>query len=312
MHTYGGPEVLHLEEVARLVPTADEVLVQVVATGVNRSEVRVRNGSVRDRMPLPLPLILGTDLAGLVVEVGANVTTFQPGEAVYGMANFPRSGSYAEYAVAPVAWLAHKPASLSFAEAAGVPQAAFTAWTGLYLAGQLQPGQRILIQGASGGVGSFAVQLAKWTGATVLATAAASNHAFIKGLGADEVLDYSQSFEQLPAVDVVLDAVGEQDTALQRQSVRVLRAGGRLASVQLVPFAAEVQQALDQQPATGVSFGMQVNAEMLTQLTHLLAQGLVRSVVSRVYPLAQAADAHRALERRGTPGKLVLQVQPVP
>jgi len=312
MHAFGGPEVLQLEEVARPVPAADEVLVQVVASGINRAELRFRSGAINDRMPVPLPFIPGSDFAGIVMEVGTEVTTFQVGEAVYGVANFPGDkGSYAEYVAVKASQVGHKPARVSFVEAAAVPLAALTAWTGLYAAGHLQPGERILIHGASGGVGTFAVQLAKWTGAYVIATASAANQEFVKGLGADEVLDYHQPFEQqLHDVDMVLDAVGEAGTELQLRSVQVLRAGGRLASAQFIPFTAAVQQALDQQPATGESFGVQVSSDTLDQLAQLLAEGHVRSVVSKVYPLAQAAEAHRDLEGRGTQGKLVLEMQP--
>lgn len=311
MHEFGGPEVLKLEEVARPVPTADEVLVRVHAAGVNRAELRFRSGAINDRLPVALPFLPGSDFAGVVVEVGAAVTTFQPGDAVYGVANFPGDGSYAEYVAAQASWTGHKPASASFVEAAGVPLAALTAWTGLYPAGHLQPGERILIHGASGGVGTFAVQLAKWTGAYVIATASAANQEFVKSLGADEVLDYHQPFEQqLRDLDIVLDAVGESGTELQLRSVQVLRAGGRLASAQFIPFAAEVQRALDQHPATGESFGVDVNSATLNQLAQLVDAGHLRSIVSKVYPLAQAADAHRDLEGRGTQGKLVLAVQP--
>ena len=310
LHEFGAPDVLQLEEVARPVPAADEVLVQVVATGVNRSEIRLRDGSINERMPMALPLLLGTDFAGIVAEAGAAVTSCRPGDAVFGVANFPGSGTYAEYAIAKASLVAPKLPGFSFVEAAAVPQAALTAWTGLYLAGHLQPGERLLIHGAAGGVGSFAVQLAKWTGAYVIASASAANQAFVKSLGADEVLDYRQPFAQLPAVDMVLDAVGEEGTALQLRSVQVLRPGGRLISAQYVPFAAEVQQALDQHPATGVSFGVELRGDILAQLAGLLDEGRVRAVVAQVYPLAQAADAHRALEGRGTQGKLVLEVQP--
>lgn len=311
MHKFGGPEVLQLEEVAQPVPAGDEVLVQVVASGVNRAELRFRSGAINDRMPVPLPFVPGSDFAGLVAAVGADVTTFQPGDAVYGVANFPgESGSYAEYVAAKADRVGHKPPRISFIESAGVPLAALTAWTGLYSAGRLQPGERILIHGASGGVGTFAVQLAKWTGAYVIATASAANQAFVKSLGADEVLDYHQPFEQrLRDVDMVLDAVGEAGTALQLRSVQVLRAGGRLSSAQFIPFTTEVQQALDKQHATGESFGVQVNSDTLNQLAQLLEAGSVKSAVAKVYPLAQAADAHRDLEGRGTQGKIVLEVR---
>ena len=311
MHEFGAPDVLKIEEIARPVPAADEVLVQVYATGVNRSEIRLRDGSINERMPMTLPLLLGTDFAGIVAEAGADVTQFRAGDTVFGLANFPGGGTYAEYTVAKASQMAAKPAAISFVEAAGVPQAALTAWTGLYSVGHLQPGERLLIHGASGGVGSFAVQLAKWTGAYVIATASADNLAFVKSLGADEVLDYRQPFEQqVPAVDMVLDAVGQAGTELQLRSVQVLRAGGRLISAQYIPFTAEVQQALDQRPATGESYGVQLSGDTLAELAQLLAAGHVRSVVAQVYPLAQAAAAHRDLESRSIQGKLVLEVQP--
>jgi NADPH:quinone reductase-like Zn-dependent oxidoreductase len=303
--TFGGPEVLQLEEIARPIPAADEVLVQVMACGVNRAEMRIRSGSINDRMPVPLPWTPGSDFAGTVAAVGADVTTFQPGEEVYGVANFPGEGSYAEYVVAKVGQVGHKPQGVSFVETAGVPLAALTAWTGLYAAGHLQAGERVLIHGASGGVGTFAVQLAKWTGAYVIATASAANQEFVKGLGADEVLDYHQPFEQqLHDLNMVFDGVGESGTELQLRSVQVLRAGGRLVSAQFIPFTTEVQQALDQQSATGESFGVHMRSETLNELAQLLA------IVSKVYPLAQAAAAHHDLEGRGTQGKIVLEVQP--
>ncbi len=207
MHEFGGPEVLRLEEVARPVPGPDEILVKVYASGVNPADWIIRQGGNDFLKPLlKLPLLLGWDAAGVVEETGSQVTDFQPGDEVYDVPNFPGDGSYAEYVAAKASQFALKPKRLSFNEAAGVPLAALVAWTGLFEHGQLQPGQRVLIHGAAGGVGNFAVQFAKWKGAYVIGTASAHNHEFLQQLGADEVLDYrTQRFEELlHDIDLVL------------------------------------------------------------------------------------------------------------
>ena len=166
IHAFGGPEVLQLEEVERPVPAADEILVKVYASGVNPVDWGIREGGNEQmRAFLTLPMTLGWDAAGVVEAVGSDVTDFKPGDAVYGEPNFPGNGSYAEYCAAKASRFAHKPQSLSYIKAAGVPLAGLTAWTALFEDGQLQPGQRVLIQGASGGVGGFAVQFAKAKGA---------------------------------------------------------------------------------------------------------------------------------------------------
>ncbi|MEJ7664743.1 MAG: NADP-dependent oxidoreductase [Hymenobacter sp.] len=178
------PEVLQLEEVARPVPAADEILVKVYASGVNPVDRVVRAGSSAAlRYQLTLPMTLGWDAAGVVEALGSEVTGFQQGDAVYGVPNFPGDGSYAEYCAAKASQFAHKPKSLSFIEAAGVPLAGLTAWTALFEYGKLQAGQRILIQGASGSVGSLAVQFAKAKGAYVIGTASADNLDYLQATG---------------------------------------------------------------------------------------------------------------------------------
>ena len=255
IHAFGGPEVLQLEDVARPVPAADEILVKVYASGVNPADCVVREGGNDVLRPyLQLPLTLGWDAAGVVEEVGSEVTGFQKGDAVYGQPNFPGDGSYAEYCTAKASQFAHKPRSLSFTEAAGVPLAGLTAWTALFAHGRLQAGQRILIQGASGGVGGFAVQFAKAKGAYVIGTASASNLDYVKQLGADEVLDYrSQPVEELVRdVDVVLEASPMRDNAERLKVVAALREGGILVTVNIdAPFSEEVLAALAQKHATG-------------------------------------------------------------
>ncbi len=209
INEFGGPDELKLEEIERPVPAPDEILVKVYASGVNPTDWGIREGENDFLRPLlKLPMTLGWDAAGIVEETGSDVTEFKKGDAVYGVPNFPGDCSYAEYCAAKANQFALKPKSISFNEAAGVPLAALTAWTGIFEYGKLQPGQRILIQGASGGVGSFALQFAKAKGAYVIGTASAHNHDYLKQLGADEVIDYkNQKFEDLVHdIDVVFEA----------------------------------------------------------------------------------------------------------
>jgi NADPH:quinone reductase-like Zn-dependent oxidoreductase len=314
IQAFGGPEVLQLEDVARPVPSADEMLVKVYASGVNPVDWVVRNGGNDAlRAYLALPLTLGWDAAGVVAEVGSAVTGFAVGDAVYGVPNFPGDGSYAEYCVAKASQFAHKPQRLSFTEAAGVPLAGLTAWTGLFGHGQLQPGQRVLIQGASGGVGGFAVQLAKAKGAYVIGTASAGNLDYLRQLGADEAIDYrGQSVEELVRdADVVLEASPVRDNAARVQAVRMLRPGGIFVSVNVdFPFDDAMQAALARQQATGALAPNQPRQDWLQEIAGLIDAGQVNVLVSKVYPLAQVADAHRESQTWHVRGKLVLEVHP--
>jgi NADPH:quinone reductase-like Zn-dependent oxidoreductase len=314
IHAFGGPEVLQLEDVARPVPAADEILLKVIASGVNPVDWAVREGGNDAlRAYLTLPLTPGWDAAGVVEEVGSEVTGFQKGDAVYGQPNFPGNGSYAEYCAAKASQFAHKPTSIGFTEAAGVPLAGLTAWTALFEQGKLQAGQRVLIQGASGGVGSFAVQFAKAKGAYVIGTASAGNLDYLRELGADEVIDYrSQQFEELVRdVDVVLEASPLRDNAERLRAVTVLKPGGILVSVNVdFPFDETVQAALAQQQATGALSANQPRQEWLQEITELIDAGQVKVLVSRVFPLAQVADAHRESQTWHVRGKLVLAIHP--
>ncbi len=224
IHEFGGTDVLKLEETARPVPASDEILLKVYASGVNPVDAGIREGA-NDLLRLPLPVTLGWDAAGVVEETGGDVNNFSKGDEVYGVPNFLGDGSYAEYLAAKAIQFALKSKSLSFVEAAGVPLAALTAWTGIFDCGKLQAGQRILIHGAAGGVGLFALQLAKWKGASVIGTASAHNHDFLTELGADEVIDYNkQKFENLlHDIDVVFDAAPVVGGDLQINSVKVLK-----------------------------------------------------------------------------------------
>ena len=314
IHVFGGPEVLQIEEVARPVPAADEILVQVHASGVNPVDWVVREGGNDAlRAYLSLPLTLGWDAAGVVAALGSAVTGFQIGEAVYGVPNFPGDGSYAEYCVGKASQWASKPQRLGFNEAAGVPLAALTAWTGLFGHGRLQAGQRVLIQGASGGVGGFAVQFAKARGAYVIGTASAGNLDYVRQLGADEALDYrAQPVEDLVRdVDVVLEASPLRDNAARVKAISVLSAGGTFVSVNTdFPFDEAVEAALARQQATGALAPNQPRQDWLQEIAQLIDAGQVQVTISRVYPLAQVADAHRESQTWHVQGKLVLQIQP--
>jgi len=313
IHAFGGPEVMRLEDVARPVPAADEILIKVYASGVNPTDWGIRQGGNDFLRPfLKLPMTLGWDAAGMVEEIGSEVTAFQKGDAVYGEPNFPGDGSYAEYCVAKASQFALKPKSIGFNEAAGVPLAGLTAWTAIFEHGKLQPGQRILVQGASGGVGSFAVQFAKAKGAYVIGTASASNLDYLQQLGADEVIDYrNQKFEELVHdVDVVFEASPLRDNAERLKSVTVLKAGGILVSVNIdLPFNEEVLAALARKQATGELSANQPRQEWLTEIAQLIDAGKVKVFVSKVYPLEQVAEAHRESETWHVRGKLVLEVR---
>ena len=235
-HDYGGPQVLVLEQAPLPQPQAGQVLLRVLAAGVNPADWKIRAGFFKEFMPLPLPWTPGLDAAGMVEAVGADVTTLQPGQAVYGVVN----GGYAEYAVAPAVDLRPKPAHLSFEQAAAVPVGALTAWQAVIEDAQVQPGQHVLVHGAAGGVGLFAVQLARWKGAHVTGTASAGNLEFVRSLGAETAIDYSAApFETVARdMDVVVDTVGGE---IPERSWQVLRPGGVLVTVaaQLPPEAGQ-------------------------------------------------------------------------
>lgn len=312
---FGKSEVMKIEEIERPVPAADEILVKVYASGVNPVDWVIRNGGNDFLKPLlKLPMILGWDAAGIVEEIGSNVTDFKKGDEVYGVPNFPGDGSYAEYLAAKASQFALKPKSISFNESASVPLAALTAWTGIFECGKLQSGQRILIHGSAGGVGSFALQFAKWKGAYVIGTASANNHDFLKQLGADEVIDYrNQKFEDLLRdIDVVFDASPLRDNGERIKSVNVLKEGGILVSTHAdFPFSDDVTEALAKKNAKGEIDYVQIKQEWLNQIAQLIDESKVKVTISKIYPLEQVAKAHQESETWHVRGKLVLEVRKV-
>ncbi len=313
INQFGGPEVMKLEDIKRPGPAPDEILVKVYASAINPVDLVVRGGkSAALRYNLTLPMTLGWDLAGIVEETGSEVKEFKKGDAVYGVPNFPGDGSYAEYCVATATRFAFKPKSISFNEAAGVPLIAMTAWTGMFEYGQLQARQRILILGASGGVGGCAVQFAKAKGAYVIGVAAGKDFAYLKNIGADEMIDYTtQKFEKLVKdIDVVLEASSVRDNNERLKSVSVLKEGGIFVSVNTdFPFTDEVIKALTNKNAKGELAANQPRQDWLDEVANLIDEGKVKVLVSRVFPLEKVAEAHSQMETNRIRGKLVLEVK---
>lgn len=302
-HSYGGPEVLVLEEVARPQAGADEVLVQVHAAGVNPIDWKVRAGHLKDWLPHQLPLILGWDVSGVVEAVGPDVTAFKSGDAVYGMLDHMRDGAYAEYVAARTGDLVRKPRSIDHVQAAGVPLAALTAWQSLFEVANLAPWHTVLIHAAAGGVGHFAVQFAKWKGAKVIGTASAGNATFLKELGADRVIDYrtTQFEEVVSEVDVVLDTIGG-DT--QERSWQVLKKGGMLVAT----LGISSPEAARQHGVRGEGVRVHANTAQLTQIAALIDAGDLKPAVTTMLPLAEAARAHELGQTGHVRGKIVLKV----
>ncbi len=301
IHEYGGPEQLRYEEAPVPQPSAGQVLIRVQAASINPIDYKLASGAFRQAMPLNFPWIPGGDFSGVVEEVEPNVTTVKRGEAVYG--DSQGGGAYAEFVAASADMVAPRPAKLGAVEAASVPLAAQTAWQGLFDHGRLQRGQTVLIHAAAGGVGTFAVQLAHWKGARVLATASAANADYLRSLGADLVIDYKATrFESVAKdVDVVLDLAGGET---QQRSFGVLKPGGYLISAVQPPS----QEEADRHKVHAEMMHMQARARVLVQIAELLDAGTLRTVVTKTYPLAQTQDAWRNHISGHTRGKVVLDV----
>jgi NADPH:quinone reductase-like Zn-dependent oxidoreductase len=305
---FGGPEVLRLVDVDPPKPIPTEVLVEVHAAGVNPVDWKTREGRGAAGACGPPPFTLGWDVAGVVTELGRGVTIFAPGDRVFGMPWFPRAaGAYAEFVTAPSRQFARMPDGLSFEEAAALPLAALTSWQALVDTAHVSGGQTVLINGASGGVGHIAVQVAKARGARVIATARAVNHDFLRELGADECVDREQVPLQDAArdVDVVLDFVGgDASTA----ALDTLREGGLLIPVPSGPN--------EDAAAEGEKRGIRVtgilvepDGHAMADIAALVRDGRLKVHVDSTFPLEDAAKAHERLEAGGVRGKIVLTVE---
>jgi len=299
----GGPEHLVYEEALQPHPGPGEVLVRVYATGVIAPELtwsatyETKTGNKRS---LPIP---GHDLSGVVEEVGPGVTTITRGAEVYALTAFDRDGAEAEYTIALPGELAPKPRTLDYVQAAAVPLTALTAWQALFEHAGLVAGQTVLIHGAAGGVGVFAVQLARWAGGQVIATSSARNRDFLRELGANQIIDYSTThFEEvIHDADIVLDTIG--GNTLER-SYQVVKPGGALVSVASPP-SAEQAKVYGVRP---VWFVVEPNREQLIQIGDLIDAGQIRPIIDTVLPLSQARQAYEQGARGHTRGKIILRV----
>jgi NADPH:quinone reductase-like Zn-dependent oxidoreductase len=304
IHSYGGPDVLQYEAAPRPKPGKGEVLIRVHAAGVNPIDWKVRAGYMKDFIPYSFPLILGWDVSGVIDELGPKVSRFKKNDEVYSLPDHTRNGAYAEYIVARESEVALKPSTLHHIRAAAVPLATLTAWQALFDTAQLQPEQRVLIHGAAGGVGHFAVQLAKWKGSHVIGTASAKNHEMLYKLGADELIDYTtQRFEDVTRnIDVVLDTIGG-DT--QERSWQVLKKGGILVSFVQSPSENKAKE----HGVRGIRLGARPNGQELAEIAKIIHAGNLAPVIDRILPLSEVRRAHELSESGHTRGKMVLRVK---
>jgi NADPH:quinone reductase-like Zn-dependent oxidoreductase len=300
-HEYGAPEVLKFEEVPRPEPNGDEALVRVIASSVNPADPLTLSGKYAKEFGTHLPLIPGYDIAGVVEKTGADVTKLKVGDRVYGYPTF--GGAWADYVTVKEWEVAAKPKSLSFVESAAVPMGALTAWQSLVDVAKLQPGQTILIHGGSGGVGSFAIQIAKARGARVIATASTANQDLLKQLGADVAVDYTKTkFEDVAKdVDAVLDPVGKDTLA---RSYDVVKKGGIVMSLVAQPDPAELKK----RGIRGASISSHPDAKDLAEIAQLVDTGKIKPIVTQVRPLSEAVAAQQQAATHHTRGKVVIRI----
>lgn len=303
IHEFGGPEVLELEDIEIPKPAEDEVLIKVYASSVNPVDQKIFAGEAEAKFPTKFPLTIGWDVSGVIEQAGSKVRNFSIGDQVYGRPFPTTNGAFAEYLVIKADQIALKPRSLDHLNAAAIPLAGLTAWQGLFRFGKLEKDQRVLIHAASGGVGSFAVQFAKWKGAYVIGTGSPENLSFIKQLGADQAIDYkNERFEEkVQDIDLVFDLVGK-DT--QQRSLEVIKPGGRLITTLKVDFA---QQAKEKHIHIE-GFTAQSYPEDLEKIAELVDGGFVSPVVSSVLSLEEARKAEQLNHQGNTRGKIVIKV----
>ncbi|MFF4362691.1 NADP-dependent oxidoreductase [Streptomyces sp. NPDC001604] len=300
----GGPEVLKEVQLPRPEPRTNEVLVRVRAAGLNPTDWKHRaNGGFLGEPPF----VLGWDVSGTVESVGIGVARFKPGDEVFGMLSYPFGhGSHAEYVTGPARWFAHKPASIDHTQAGALPLVSLTAWQALVEYADLQPGQRVLVHAAAGGVGHVAVQIAKARGAYVIGTASAGKHDFLREIGVDEAIDYRETdfTEAVKDVDVVLDTIGG-DTSTN--SLRVLRPGGIVVSI-LPVGSKDFHEEAERLGVRALRMLVDASHSGLKAIAELVEAGKLRPTIAGTFPLADAAEAHRLGDTGRTAGKLVLTV----
>jgi NADPH:quinone reductase-like Zn-dependent oxidoreductase len=303
---FGGPEQLIYDEIPQPTIKDDQVLIRVRAIGINPVDVKTRLGKGQAaRLQEDPPMVLGWDVSGVVVEKGNSVSEFKIGDEVFGMINLPGRGKcYAEFVAAPAAHLAHKAPAFSHEEAAAAGIAAVTAWQALNDQAHLQKGQTILIHAASGGVGHYAVQIAKFLGARVIGTSSGANRDFVLSLGADQHIDYTtQRFEEVsPKVDVVLDAIGGEHID---RSLKVLKEGGTVIGLPS-GNSLDVGDRAAAQNKKGIFFLVHSDGEDMQQLAAMLADGRLRSHIAKVFSFDEVRQAHEMIGKGKTAGKIVM------
>jgi NADPH:quinone reductase-like Zn-dependent oxidoreductase len=299
---FGGPEVLQEKAVPVPVPGQGELLVKNEAAGVNPVDYKIRSGKYPDVKEDKLPYILGRDVSGTIVQCGPSVSAFKVGDALIAMPAIDRGG-YAEYVLVKETEAAHKPAALDSIGGGAVPLAALTAWQGLFRHGQVKEGQKVLIHGGSGGVGHFAIQFAKAKGAFVATTVSGENIDFVRGLGADQAIDYkAQRFEdELSDIDMVFDLVAGE---ARDRSWAVLKRGGILVSTLTRPS----QEKADQFGVRAMRYTVEESGHDLSKISQLIDQGKVRPMIAKTYPFERAIAAQIFLEKEHPAGKIVLVI----
>lgn len=306
LNTPGGADQLFPKGIPAPQPQADEVLIQVHAISINPVDIKTRKGgSLYNTLKEQPPVILGWDVSGVITAVGRNVQRFKAGDAVFGMVNFPGQGrAYAEYVVAPESHIAYKPDSISHKDAAAACLAALTAWQALVYEAGLQQGQQVLVQAAAGGVGHFAVQMARHLGAEVTGTARAENFPFLKELGVQHCVDYREpnAYASLKDIDVVLDPIGG-DTTLQ--SLQVLKPGGTLISI-VGGVKEHLNPIIAQKHLHAKNYLVHSSGPDMEQIATLLGQGFLKPHIEHEYTFDQIAEAHHQIETGRTRGKVVL------
>lgn len=304
----GAAENFRIQEIDRPNPKKNEVLVKVKAISINPVDTKTREGkSLYGSMKEDKPVIVGWDISGEVVGIGEEVEFFKVGDEVFGMVNFPGHGrAYAEFVSAPENHLAHKPDNISHEEAAAATLAALTAWQVLVAQADIQPRQRVLIHAAAGGVGHYAVQIAKFFKAYVIGTASSRNHAFIRKLGADEQIDYNEKAveKEVQDLNIVLDSLGEENS---RKSLQTLKEGGKIISILGGATESVKAEALERK-IEAKNHLVHSSAEDQTKLADLLREGNMKSHVSHVFSFKDMAKAHKQVETRTTNGKVVVVI----
>jgi NADPH:quinone reductase-like Zn-dependent oxidoreductase len=307
LNEYGGPEVLKYQDAPRPEPKDDDILVRVIAAAVNPVDSYVRQGMFAKRGLDNRPAIIGYDIAGVVEKTGANAKKFKAGDKVYSYLSVMRGGGYAEFAIAKESETAIKPTNINFVEAAAVPLAATTAWQALVDTAKIDKRQTVLIHGGSGGVGSFAIPIAKARGAKVIATASTAHQDLLKQLGVDQAIDYTKTkFEDVAKdVDVVLNCV--RADALGR-SYGIVKKGGIIVSITDEPDQTECAK----HAIRGSRLGAHPDSKVLEELTKLIEARKMTPIVSQTFPVADASKAHQQIETHHTLGKIVLKVADQP